>query len=250
MAADRETPLAGFASRARTAPRGPSISDCRSPTRPAALAAIFFVLLLAGVSPASATASPGAKPLVIHVRDLAHYPLSYVRQVDRAVEYQVNHQLHRLWHTPLVRFDAPSTETESGGSWHVDVLPTTKVWYGFFNSASGFHLPGPPIDIEVAGRSKTMPMSLILSHEVIEALVDPRGNQTIDGVLSEVCDPAEQPAYQINGITVSNFVTPRWFSKSATGGRFDFQGLLSRPLTVSAQGFMPGNASAKDTHPT
>ena len=87
-------------------------------------------------------------------------------------------------------------------------------------------------------------MSLILSHEVIEALVDPRGNRMTTGVLTEICDPVEQPGYTIDGVTVSDFVTPRWFAKGSSGGRFDLERLLTGPLTVTQQGFMPGSMSA------
>jgi hypothetical protein len=76
--------------------------------------------------------------------------------------------------------------------------------YGFFNPALGFHSPGPPIYIEIAGLTKAMPMSLILSQEVIEALVDPAGTRMTHGVLTEVCDPVERPGYRVNGITVAD----------------------------------------------
>jgi hypothetical protein len=183
--------------------------------------------------------------VLIHVRDLAHYKLSYVRRVDQAIQYQVNHQLHPVWHTPLIRFDAPSTRIGPADGWLADVTPQDTVMYGLFTRANGFHLPDSPVYIEVAGRGKTMPMSLILSHEVIEALVDPTGSLMTNGVLTEVCDPVEQPGYQIAGITVSNFVAPRWFIKSAVNGPFDADRLLAAPLAITAQGFMPGNASAR-----
>ena len=42
----------------------------------------------------------------------------------------------------------------------------------------------------------------ILSHEVIEALIDPTGSRMTHGVLTVICDPVEQPGYLIDGITV------------------------------------------------
>jgi hypothetical protein len=199
---------------------------------------------VAGVASAPAVASPGSQPVLIHVRDLAHYPLAYVRQVQRAVQYQVNHQLQPIWHTPRISFDAPSTTEGPSDSWLADLEAQDTVMYGWFTRANGFHLPDSPVYIDIAGRDQTLPMSLILSHEVIEALVDPRADRMTDGVLTEICDPVEQPSYQINGITVSNFVTPRWFSRSPLGGRFDFNGLLTSPRTITPQGFMPGSTSS------
>jgi hypothetical protein len=207
---------------------------------PIALAATVIGMGLACAAPTAAVASPGPRVVVIHVRDLAGYKLSYMRQVDRAIQYQVNEQLHRFWHTPKVRFDAPSTGMGSRNHWLAEVLPSATVRYGFFTVANGFHLAFSPTYIEVAGFSKAIPMSEILSHEVIEALADPSGVKTTTGVLTEICDAVEQPGYRLDGIVVSNFVTPRWFMKSAVGGRFDFEGLLTRPLSITPDGFMPG----------
>ena len=150
-----------------------------------------------------------------------------VRLVDRAVQYQVNHQLRRVWHTPAVTFDSPSAQVASPTSWLIDLLPTSSVMYGLFNSANGFHLELSPVYIEIAAHTRVMPMSLILSHEVIEALVDPTGERMTNGVVTEICDPVEQPGYRVNGVTVSNFVTPRWFIRAAARGRFDFEALLT-----------------------
>lgn len=235
--------------RARTAPRASTRLKTRARQRrrtraASTLAEVMIGLALAAVAPGSAMASAAPRPVAIHVRDTARYPLSYVRRVQRAVQYQVNHQLHRIWHTPLIAFDAPSAKEGAGNSWLVDVTPQVTVMYGFFTRANGFHLPDSPVYIAVAGRAKTMPMSLILSHEVIEALVDPRGDKMTDGLLTEVCDPVELPGYLINGIAVSNFVTPRWFTKSAVSGKLDFERLLTSALTTTPEGFLPGSTSA------
>jgi hypothetical protein len=192
------------------------------------------------MAPASVMASSTPSTVVIHVRDLAHYKLSYMRQVDRAVQHQVNHELRRLWHTRPVRFDVPSTRMGPPSAWQVDVLPTAIVRYGFFNRANGFHLNDSPTYIQIAGLSKTIPMSVILSHEVIEALIDPTGTKMTHGVLTEVCDAVEQPGYRVDGVGVSNFVTPAWFGKSGVSDSFDFEGLLTHPLSTTLGGFMPG----------
>ncbi len=60
-------------------------------------------------------------------------------------------------------------------------------------------------------------VSSVLSHEVLEMFVDPNCNLWAnDGQGSaysfEVCDPVEAPSYPVNGVSVSNFVTPSWFA--------------------------------------
>ena len=59
-------------------------------------------------------------------------------------------------------------------------------------------------------------VSSVLSHEVLEMYIDPNCNLWAnDGhgkaYSFEVCDPVEAPTYPVNGVSVSNFVTPAWF---------------------------------------
>lgn len=67
------------------------------------------------------------------------------------------------------------------------------------------------------------PWTATLSHEVLELGADPEVNRLVmaphplDGrrrcLLSyEVCDPTQSDTYKINGVVVSNFVTPRYFA--------------------------------------
>ena len=67
-------------------------------------------------------------------------------------------------------------------------------------------------------------VSSVLSHEVLEMFVDPNCNLWAnDGKGSaysfEVCDPVEAPSYAVNGVSVSNFVTPSWFDPLAARHR-------------------------------
>lgn len=86
-----------------------------------------------------------------------------------------------------------------------------------------------------------------LSHEVLEALVDPWCTWYSDWtdermVALEVCDPVENDGYQVRALgyvgTVSNFVLPEWFRASPNQGKFDHLGSLSAPLTLSPGGYV------------
>jgi hypothetical protein len=87
-------------------------------------------------------------------------------------------------------------------------------------------------------------LSITLSHELLEMLVDPSGTRVIlapdldpysggqqVGYLVEVCDPCAVYSYDIDGVPVSDFVLPSFYDPSATG-TVDFAGFLARPLTV------------------
>ncbi|CAB3807194.1 hypothetical protein LMG28688_06503 [Paraburkholderia caffeinitolerans] len=97
------------------------------------------------------------------------------------------------------------------------------------------------------------------SHEMCEMLVDPYGNrmqssQAIaiegDGVadttgefsyLVEVCDPCEanQFAYEINGIAVSDFITPDFYDTTgAAGVSYSYTGSVTRPRDLLKGGYI------------
>jgi hypothetical protein len=79
--------------------------------------------------------------------------------------------------------------------------------------------------------------TITLSHEVLELIIDPTANVLVPGpdprnpanfVLHsyEVCDAVERTSYQIDGISVSNFITPAYFSVGdELGTRNDFLGV-------------------------
>ena len=85
--------------------------------------------------------------------------------------------------------------------------------------------------------------TVTLSHELLEMLADPWINWCAIGSDSrvyalEVCDPVEcdELAYTIDGVLVSNFVTPAWFEPTCCD-RLDFRKHLTRRLEVHAGGY-------------
>ena len=82
--------------------------------------------------------------------------------------------------------------------------------------------------------------TVTLSHEVLEMIVDPTVNVYVPGPdprspddpgawllhTYEVCDAVERTEYEVDGIAVSNFVTPSYFREGdAPGTRNDFLGV-------------------------
>jgi hypothetical protein len=94
--------------------------------------------------------------------------------------------------------------------------------------------------------------SLTTSHEGLEMLADPFGRRLIAGqspkkgqgrvdFLVEVCDPCEDAsfAYQVNGVTVSDFYTPHFFDPVAAGGvRYSFRNSIPSPRQVMRGGYL------------
>jgi len=87
-------------------------------------------------------------------------------------------------------------------------------------------------------------VSSVLSHEVLEMFVDPNCNLWASNGAGksysfEVCDPVEAPTYSVDGISVSNFVTPAWFDPLASdSAQFDKLGLLHKPFTMLKGGYL------------
>jgi hypothetical protein len=95
-------------------------------------------------------------------------------------------------------------------------------------------------------------VSSVLSHEVLEMFIDPNCNLwSNDGQRSiytfEVCDPVEAPTYAVNGVSVSNFVTPAWFDPLAgPGSQFDKLSLLTAPFSILKGGYVVYATAGKE----
>ncbi|WP_052941523.1 hypothetical protein [Chromobacterium subtsugae] len=89
--------------------------------------------------------------------------------------------------------------------------------------------------------------SVTVSHEVLEMLVDPTfaavrpgpiGDKQVD-FLVEICDPCQAVAYSIDGISVSDFVTPEYYDTSPpTNARFTCQAAVTEAFGVAAGGYL------------
>jgi len=102
--------------------------------------------------------------------------------------------------------------------------------------------------------------SLTSSHECLEMLVDPQGNNTRAGqspkpkqgrveFLVEVCDPSEadQFAYTVNGIMVSDFYTPEYFAPvEVPGARYSFTRAITKPRQVLKGGYLSWHDPVSD----
>jgi hypothetical protein len=100
-------------------------------------------------------------------------------------------------------------------------------------------------------------VSSVLSHEVLEMFIDPNCNMwSNDGqgkiYTFEVCDPVEAPTYVVNGVSVSNFVTPAWFDPQATGAgtQYDKLGLLTKPFGILRGGYIVYASAGKEHQQT
>lgn len=128
---------------------------------------------------------------------------------------------------------------------------------GYHTEAAGGILSGiiaakPELDNGGKVTTGDWSVSSVLSHEVLEMFIDPNCNLwAFDGQKTiysfEVCDPVEGPSYAVNGVSVSNFVTPAWFDAQAAGtSPFDKLGQIKQPFGILKTGYVVYSASGKE----
>ncbi len=96
------------------------------------------------------------------------------------------------------------------------------------------------------------PWSVTLSHEALELVGDPEVNLLVQGPHPaeptrtvfhwyEMCDAVQAETYEIDGVPVSNFVLPLFFTGGdEQGGRNDFLGRAYGGKTLRSFGINPG----------
>ncbi|HET6992009.1 MAG TPA: hypothetical protein VFJ43_11825, partial [Bacteroidia bacterium] len=122
---------------------------------------------------------------------------------------------------------------------------------------AGYHLDRQGQPLALVEYANDWP--IVCSHECLEMLADPFGNRLVAGnalkewhekhpanrgvkrvsYLVEVCDPCEDDdfSYTVNGITVSDFITPQYYDPDDTeGGRYSFTGKIKLPRTLLKNG--------------
>ena len=161
------------------------------------------------------------------------------------VQAQLNNHVFPSWKVNANLIIVASTSDIPSGNWYLLVQDNTNT-----PGTLGYHsldANGIPYGIIFANtiiQAGLVP-STTLSHEILEMLVDPfvdslvfkqTSNTTGTLIYLEVCDPVESNTYVINGVTVSDFVFPRWFSPSV-GGQYDQLNLVSQSYQLLNGGY-------------
>jgi len=122
--------------------------------------------------------------------------------------------------------------------------------------AEGYHMAnarGIPFGFVFTELSKQLAedWTVTLSHEALELLGDPQVNLLVAGPHPqesrtvfhwfELSDPVQDESYEIDGVKVSNFVLPLYYTLDAeVGGRNDFLGRSHGKKTLASFGINPG----------
>lgn len=171
--------------------------------------------------------------------------------VSAALQKQVTRDFGPLWDVDATVDSFPTLDDVPVDYWPVIVSDTIDQ-----PGALGYHKDenGQPLALVMLTDS----WPLTVSHEVLEMLADPFGNRTVAGspppqatgapsqldrvtYLVEVCDPceADSNAYDVNGVTLSDFITGNYYDPMQSAGvRYSFQGGIKKPHEVLKGGYV------------
>jgi hypothetical protein len=171
-----------------------------------------------------------------------------------ALNLQVTRDLPSFWPVQATVRYLPHASGLPAGVWPVQLVKQLPPDEG------GFHLNkhNQPYAKVIASPASD-DWTIDASHETLEMLVDPYGNrlqasQSLEIVgdaiqdgagefeyLVEACDPCEADdyAYQIEGVRVSDFITPHFYDPITTPGtRYSFTGAIKAPRQILPGGYI------------
>lgn len=177
-----------------------------------------------------------------------------VQEAAAAINVQVMRDLPTYWNVQATVRYLSDPDSIPVGVWPVFLVAKLPPHEG------GVHLDNKnqPYSL-VIGTPDSADWTIDASHETLEMLVDPSGNRlqtsraiaisgkTVEDTvgqfeyLLEVCDPCEasQYAYSVNGIAVSDFITPHFYDPvSVASTRYSFGGNIERPRQVLPGGYI------------
>jgi hypothetical protein len=139
--------------------------------------------------------------------------------------------------------------------WSVDAAVTTVRHRGAWPLVVTQDAPAAGVHVDDHGRPTALvdyadDWALAASHELLEMCADPYGSRVVTArsvkpgqgrveYLVEVCDPCEACSYDIDGVAVSDFYTPRFFDPAPRAGvRYSHTGAITRPRQVLRGGYL------------
>ncbi len=176
------------------------------------------------------------------VADVPELTRAVLDPVVAALQTQVDRDFGPCWQVAAQLIGVAPGEPIPAGAWTVTITR-----HAGSDQQSGFHLDHdglPFATIEFADD-----WSLAASHELLEMLVDPLGEHLRPGpaptdqadvhFLVEVCDPCQERthAYTIDGVTVSDFLTPAYY-EPGTASPCSFTGSVKHPFEVLPGGYV------------
>jgi hypothetical protein len=168
-----------------------------------------------------------------------------VKKMIPSFSSQWNKELNDAWGVGEAKFTfVPTKSAPAAGTWWVVFLDDSDQANALaYHDLTNEGLPISKVFVKTILADKAS-VSVGASHEICEMAVDPWLNSAYqDGQgtfwAGEVCDPVEddQYAYEVNGVLVTDFVTPNWFGHEHAVGDIDYQGHARSAFEVLSGGY-------------
>jgi hypothetical protein len=181
------------------------------------------------------------------VADPGEIKISDLTAAASALQIQATRDFGPLWTVEATVTAFASLDDVPVGHWPIIILKSIPS-----KDDLGFHTD-----------KKNQPYALVeytdswtitTSHEMLEMLADPFGNRLVPGpsinpddnaarvaYFLELCDPCEDSkyAYSINGVLVSDFITPHFHDPIGSfGARYSFTGSINQPRQILPGGYI------------
>lgn len=185
---------------------------------------------------------------LIYVRNAAQPDLNdaEIKRIVAAVQRQVTEHFQPAWGVGAQLLFAASKGDVPEQAYQIVVYRTAedaedKDFLGYHYSPKGYPVANVFLDADIQ-EDKTI--SDTLSHEVLEMIVDPACNlyayrpsdvgRPERIYFYEVCDAVQCQHYEIDGVSVCDFVYPEWFENNwkPNSRKFDHMELLDHPFHV------------------
>ena len=168
-----------------------------------------------------------------------------VQNMISAFGQQWNHDLAPVWGLDTATFSfVPKNQQPAAGTWWVVFLDNSDQAGALaYHDLTNEGLPISKVFVKTLVGDHAS-ISVGATHEICEMAVDPWLNsayQDVHGTFwaGEICDPVEsdQYGYKIDGVLVTDFVTPNWFGHQHAQGDIDFQHQARAPFEVLSGGY-------------
>jgi hypothetical protein len=190
-------------------------------------------------------------PTIALVDQTRTIPTADLAQVAGALGEQIAVDVEPIWHT---RANVIATQTPGPFQWAVNLRTSLDYAGALGYHTDNNHTPVAYVDIDEGDWPS------IVSHEVLEMLVDPWGSRThsaripmgIDHqqvglphestyvhYLVEICDPCERTSYPVQGVQLSDFLHPSYYRTNPTMNlAYSHAGGVTQPRQVAEGGYV------------
>jgi hypothetical protein len=157
-----------------------------------------------------------------------------------ALQIQFDRDFTPAWRKSVQLYVTTDTSTLAADDFYLEIASDDRIAFSGWHSVDE---KGRPFALVRAGYPGA---SELIGHELLELAANPwledaayfhwqvlqtDGNTFHSGFVfrREICDPVTGTAYQINGVTVPNFVYPSYFQQMRGEAPFDKLGMITEP---------------------